>query len=175
MISKKIVILVLISFFILLNELSIDQKEIFTGTKKNIKSFNNSKIEEIFILNTNSNTNKYWSLKEVKKIKEIKKEKSLVLNITQKGNTICISKSCYKLVGIFKKEDKYFVTLYCKDKKKRLKDYTSGEVIENNIKIGSISSKEVELVSFTDSKKWYFKIFNVEAQKYKPKKEKNEK
>lgn len=123
---------------------------------------------------TTKDLNRYWGFAKEKTLLEEKDFNSTKAKITQvtkdkDKNVLCIKSSCYRLLGIHNNKEKTFVTLYNKDLKEKVKDYTRGETLELDILIADISSNSVIIKDLNSSRTWKFKIFDVNQTKYIPK------
>lgn len=99
-----------------------------------------------------------------------KQVKSKVVEITQTKSALCIEKSCYRLLGFYKK-NKNYVSFFSKDSEPHIKTITKGDSLNNLIELESIKKNKIILSEINATRKWSFKLFDVNTTKYKPKKE----
>jgi hypothetical protein len=142
---------------------------------KAIEEFN----ENIFKMyskeyNTSVDTNPFWGFAKQIIVSDSINEASnptCQTEITQKAGTniLCIASSCYRLLGIHYKNSKVSITLYNKDMKERIKIYNELDFLQDGVVVDKISSYAVDLKDINSGRKWYFKIFDVNQTKYKPK------
>lgn len=84
-------------------------------------------------------------------------------------NVLCISASCFRLLGIYHKGANLSITLYNKDLKEKIKAYSASDTLQDGIVVDTIHMHEVILKDVNSSREWHFKIFDVNQTKYKPK------
>jgi len=114
-----------------------------------------------------------WGLKDkkksLKKKKVNKKKKTNQLQVKQKGSSLCIKKDCYRFLGIFHKEDKAYISLYNKKFKHKIDSFTVGEKLGYTLYIEKIFQNKAVIKDQKSSRRWTFKLFDVDTVKYKPK------
>ncbi len=125
---------------------------------------------------TNREFNKYWGfskekIKIVENVEENLTSKSLEVTKKDGQNLLCITSSCYRLLGIYHKKDSSIVTLYNKNLKEKIKDYQQNDILESGIKIETILTNRVIFKEINSTRSWEFKIFDVNQTKYEPKKD----
>ena len=170
-INKKILSIYLAIFlFVFYNTYKSMHQNRYNLPSKAILSFTDKPfLEYQTIYSTDGDFNHYWGFpKDIATI-IIKKDtnntkKTQVIQPNGK-NILCIKKSCYSLIGIYNNQ----VTLYNKDTKPKIQDFTKDEKINNIIKITKITSHKVFFKELTSKQNFIFKIFDVNQTKYKPK------
>jgi len=123
---------------------------------------------------TDRDLNRFWGFPKDKKelTTELNQENNITkknINVIQNYNSICIEKSCYRLLGIHYNYKIPMISLYNKDNKEKVKDYRVEEMLELNITVNKITENSVEFKELTKERKWIFKLFDVNQTKYKPK------
>jgi len=127
--------------------------------------------------NTSIDTNPYWGFaKDSSMFKENNETNqtdstSMLTKVDKKKDTnvLCITSSCYRLLGIYYNENNASITLYNKDFKNKIKAYTINDTIKESIIISDIKSTEVLFKDINSTREWHFEIFDVNTTKYKPK------
>ena len=113
-----------------------------------------------------------WGIKEAKKKvlkKQKTKKKSTILQVTQKGSELCIGKECYRFLGIYNKNGVDYGSFYSKKFKKKLRDFTEEQVLDKGLFVKEIRNNELVVAERNSTREWHFRIFDVNAAKYKPK------
>ena len=172
--NKKVLVFYLFVICIVIYfEFYSTQKIDMTGIQKPILNIDKTYIDLYRLrYDENLSLNHFWGMKDKKpKKKKIKKEKNKLKTIKkEKGkNVLCISESCYRLLGIHFEKNTPYITLYNKNIKEKIKDYKTNDILENRIKIQQIKIDEVLLKDINSSGIWKFEIFDVNKTKYKPK------
>ena len=124
--------------------------------------------------NTSIDTNPYWGFsKDMSMFTEDNETNttSILTEVSKKegSNVLCITSSCYRLLGIYYNDDNVSITLYNKEFKNKIRAYTINSKIKENIIIDNITSTEVFFKDTNSSRAWHFEIFDVNSTKYKPK------
>jgi hypothetical protein len=126
--------------------------------------------------NENKKYNTKWGIPEPvpkslkKKVKKkVKKDTSVKVKKVKNQNSICIEDKCFRLLGTYADKDSIKVSLYSKSLRKRIKLYSLNEVLAKTIYISKITHVEIEMADKKSNRKWYFKQFDVNPTKYKPK------
>jgi len=104
---------------------------------------------------------------------DLKRGKSLNL----KNRVICLGKECWEFLGVVTMDNKVTVTLLSKNKASELKTFQLHDMLLENIEIIDIQSDGMNVMNKTTNKKISLKLFEVDIDKYLPKKsikEKNE-
>ena len=175
MIKNKMIILdsILAGIGILINQYNISDISTYKKPQKEILDLDKT-IFEMYQKQYNivNSQNTYWGIKDgieiLSDIKDLNITTKLTL-VTKDKNLLCIEKSCYRLVGIHQDKGLFSVSLYNKDLKHQIKTYVKKEKLELNIIISDIKQHKVEFLDINSSRKWDFKIFDVNQTKYKPK------
>jgi len=149
-----------------------DTKELFFN-KKVILSLNDEaflQYKEKFDLNKSFSY--IWGFKRVQTAN--KKQKvdinSKLLEVTQKGNLLCVHKDdCFRFLGIFKKHKKLYTSFYNKNFRHGIDDFTISDTIGYDLSIKKIFSNRVIIQEKNTSRVWEFQLFDVNTTKYKPK------
>jgi len=174
--SKKVIML----FLLLLIAVFFMQYDFFKSNSyklppKSIKYFD-ANIFKMYTkeYNTSIDTNPYWGFSKDKSISNDINETNTTTILTKvekkKGsNVLCITSSCYRLLGIYYNDKNASITLYNKDLKNKIKAYTIHDIVQENIIINDITSREVVLKDINSTREWHFEIFDVNTTKYKPK------
>lgn len=117
-----------------------------------------------------------WGMQEtshyMQKIEDQKdkvKETSQLL-ITQDKNSLCIEKSCYRLLGFYK-QNRAYVSFFNKDLEPKIITITLGDTLNSHVELTSIKDNVITLSECNTTRSWEFKLFDVNATKYQPKKE----
>jgi len=124
---------------------------------------------------TNRSFGYIWGIANEKKktemvaTKDEHKHKKHELHITQDKSSICIEKSCYRLLGIYHKGKVAYISFYSKTFKKGIKDFTLHEKLDKSLYIKSVKDTTLVIADKNSSKEWRFKLFDVNATKYRPK------
>lgn len=84
-------------------------------------------------------------------------------------NVLCISESCYRLLGVHYKYKTPMITMYNKDLKEKTKNYKNKDLVGLVVRINKIYSNKVEFENLETKEKYYFEQFDVNQTKYKPK------
>lgn len=131
-------------------------------------------LEYIQPLSLTSVSDKQWGIlppKKVKKEENLTKENNKIklVTVTLKEKTLCIEKECFKLLGIFQKEQQHYASFYNKNSKEKVKEFLVGKIINRSIKIKSIMKKSVTFKDVNSTREWQMKLFDVNSSKYKPK------
>ena len=92
-----------------------------------------------------------------------------LLQVTQTANEICIKKVCYRILGIFYKESKQYVSFYSKTYKKRIKVLQTDDILAETLKIKKIQTHALFIVDTNSTREWKFDFFDVNTTQYKPK------
>ena len=172
-INKSILLFILIALLIIYSEIAPPDVTSFQKPPRDIATLNEDALSHFTkSLELERGFNRFWGFKPVEKKEADDATKKVVVKVTndRDKNILCIEKSCYRLIGIFQTEGERMITLFNSDLKKKLKIYTTDDVIDANITIKSIADTLVEFEDMSDEKrKWHFKIFDVNQTKYKVK------
>ena len=175
MIKNKMIILVsiLAAIAILINQYNISDISTYTKPQKEILDLDKT-IFEMYQKQYNivNSQNTYWGIKEdieiLPDIKDLNITTKLTL-VTKNKNVICIEQSCYRLLGIYQDKGVFSVSLYNKDLKYKIKTYIKKEQLELDVIVSDIKQNKVEFLDINSTRRWNFKIFDVNQTKYKPK------
>ncbi|MEA2019444.1 MAG: hypothetical protein U9N59_13480 [Campylobacterota bacterium] len=173
MFKDRVVILVFILFFFiyLLNEFNVKEATRYTKLTKKTSILNDTVLNDYQkIYNETRDLNAYWGIDKKYEYKEGKKY--LLVTKEKDKNILCINKSCFRLISIYKSKNDRVVVLYNKDLKPKIKDYIIENELKNGIIVSDINTTSVQFVDKNSSRKWRFKMFEVDEQKYKPKESK---
>lgn len=173
--KKFILVYFIIAMMIAYIEFSTTSKDAYTKPLKTKLILDKSKFESYTKqYDIDDNLDKQWDVYEKKKVQKKKLEQTVqkTNDITQPKdkNILCINESCYRLVGIYNEKDKSFITLFNKNNEKKLKTYHKNMIIESLLKITMITTNSVEFRELNTTNKWYFRLFDVNQTKYKPRK-----
>ncbi len=169
-------------YFIVLLGVFLSAYNFYTDTKNNTKprtllEFDAAKLQTYMqSFDTNRSLNYIWGFKnEVKKV--VKKQTdennesnaSKILLVVQKQQQICVEKNCFRLLGIYYKKQTPYVTLYNKDFTNNMDSFTSMQKLVKTLHVGTITTDSVTFIDTNTSREWNFRLFDVNATKYKPK------
>ena len=141
----------------------------------------NYKIEENIALNElfldhikplESITNKQWGVTVEKREEKIDKKRIPFVSVIPKEKKICIKNSCYKLLGIMKKRNRWSLSLYNKKQKPIIKEFYKFDIIEDSVKITDIENFKITIKELNSTQHWELKMFDINVSKYKPKENK---
>lgn len=112
-----------------------------------------------------------------KKVKKVKKEENLSkenntiqpVKVTLKEKTLCIEKACFRLLGLFQKEQQEYASFYNENSKEKVKAFLVGDIIDSSIQIQSIMKKSIVFSDINSTREWHINLFDVNSSKYKPK------
>jgi len=105
--------------------------------------------------------------------KKLQKEKEVNVN----NRIICLEKECWEFLGVLTIGDEMVVTLLSKGQKVKLKTFSVNDMLLEHIRIIGIKGDSLFLKDTKKNKKITLKLFDVDIDKYIPKKsikEKNE-
>jgi len=83
--------------------------------------------------------------------------------------SICINKSCYRLLGIKMKTQEFAVVLYNINTKEKITEYYEGDLLEHNISVNQVLAQSVKFINEDTQEDWKLEIFDVNETKYIPK------
>lgn len=173
--NKKLFILftflIIVIFFLNYEFLESKKNEL---PSKSVLSFDKKVFEQFHKkFDINQSTNRYWGIAEdavvEEEILELNSSKQTQVSKEEGSNVLCISESCYRLIGVHQDKESTCVSLYNKNLKERVKDYRENEILEEDIIVKSIDSNRVLFAELNTTRVWNFKIFDVNQTKYKPK------
>ena len=173
--KKMLLFYLVLASMIILNEFSQTSEEIYQKPQKPILSLDTQSLDAYTRKHSaDENLNTFWGIPlESKKTNVVKTDenqtKTMDIKKTPGQNQICIEESCYRLVGIHKEANRFYATLYNKESNESLKSYTLGDNLKSKIKIANITTNSVKLEDLNSKDTWYFKIFDVNQTKYRPK------
>lgn len=173
--KKSVALFVMLAAIIVYMEYEPSKLEDFTLPSKSILHFD----ETVFNMyhkkyDLVEDSNRYWGFEEDVSVDEnltdtnSSKEETQVTQPDGK-NVLCIEGSCYRLLGIHYNYKIPMVTLYNSDLKEKVKDYKTEDILESAIVINKIISNSVEFAEQNTTRKWTFKLFDINETKYKPK------
>ena len=115
-----------------------------------------------------------WGLSEAKKKiinEDINKSIDINTSIVIKKNksSLCVNKDCFRFLGLYNKKNDLFVSLYNKNFKSKIKNFIKDENIAYTLYVKNIYKNTVIVADTNSSDEWNFKLFDVNATKYKPK------
>lgn len=90
--------------------------------------------------------------------------------IIQEKNSLCIERSCYRLLGFYK-QNRSYVSFFNNDREPKIITITTGENLDSLVELKSIDKNTIILDEINASRSWEFKLFDVNTTKYQPKKE----
>lgn len=144
----------------------------YKSNKKIVEKFDDTSFNSYLkVVDSNETYSKFWGITpKIVKTEELNTSIKLV-EVSQKDsqNVLCISKSCYRLLGINYSLGKFSIILFNKDKKVKVKSYLIQDTLESSIYVDSINSNSATFKDLNSSREWQFKIFDVNQTKYKPK------
>ena len=164
---------ILITVFLAYNYYSKNNSYINEKTilSPNLKIF--AKYKESF--DTNKSLGYIWGLKDevTKKVivenNETNISKIGMLQVVKKDSSICVKKDCFRFLGVFTKKDKPYISLYSKNFKHKIDDFSVGNLISYSLYVKSVTHSKVTIEDKNSSREWSFQLFDVNATKYKPK------
>jgi len=173
-------ILLLVMFFISYREYLLDDGHTYQKPPSIFNELNTS-VFKTFLKQpkTDRSVAHLWGLQG--RSKDIKKDlldenqtqeqiKSKGPEITQTQNALCIEKSCYRLLGFYKKNRDY-VSFFNKDIEPHIQTITKGDNLNNFVELESINKNTITLGEINTTRKWKFSLFDVNTTKYIPKQE----
>jgi len=173
--KKTIIFFIIFLLFIVYQEFQKQNHISYKKPPKSILKLDSTILNSyMHLYDANRSLNIYWGISEpvVKKIiqkKNNKKPHKTTIKKQKDKNVLCINKSCYELMGIYQNKHERFVSLYNKDLNKSLNSYRVGDTICSLLKVTKLKSNLVVFSEINATNKWYFKLFDVNITKYKPK------
>lgn len=176
--KKRVFLFAFIALVIIFFEYSSSSPKAYKLPSSNILHLNKNvfnSYSRTYLIN--KDLNKYWGFLEEKKLKKnLDKNKTLLDKKTEvkvmqekDTNVLCVQESCYRLLGIHHEKNRYFATMYNKDFDEKVQDYQTHENLGYGIVIKKIRLHSVEFLDENSTRRWGFKIFDVNKTKYKPK------
>ena len=164
-----LLLLLLIVFF----EYKKSENKLLNGSVYDYKIEENRALEELFLsytdnLNIDFDLDGQWGI--AKREKEVKEsERTEQVHVRVKEKTLCIEQECFRLLGLFQKEQHHYASFYNKNSKEKVKEFLVGEIINRSIKIKTIMKKSVIFEDINSTREWHMRLFDVNSSKYKPK------
>jgi len=90
--------------------------------------------------------------------------------VNLKNRTVCLGKKCWEFLGIITINNETVVTLLSTEAKSKLETFHVNDMLVENLKIIKIKGDELLLEEQTDKENFTLKLFNVNMEKYIPKK-----
>ncbi len=147
-------------------------------TQKTIAELN-EKVWDHYLnpIETNCSIRHIWGLKpkapkSPKNPPKVVKPKETSHKPTVKKREICLDKICYRLLGLYEKNQQYRAVFYTNNPKyphAKIKEYHQGDLLFDHIYIKEISLSEIVLEDKLSQELWDFQVFYVNPNKYKPK------
>ena len=168
-----LLVLLLIVFF----EYQKSENKAFNSSVYDYKIEENRALEKLFLsytknLNIDFNLDSQWGIVK-KKIVGKKTTKELngskQVKVTLKAKTLCIEKECFRLLGLFQKEQQHYASFYNKNSKEKVQQFLVGEIMNSTVKIKSIMKKNIVFSDINSTREWNINLFDVNSSKYKPK------
>ena len=152
--------------------INIKQRVIFNPDIITDANFTFWDMDESFILKN----------RKAKKFTEIQKnntnsQKDKDIDVDVNNRIICLEKECWEFLGVITINDKVIVTLLSQGENVQLKTFNVNDMLLENIMIIGIREDSLFLKDIKKNKKFTLKLFEVDVNKYIPKKsikEKNE-
>jgi len=137
-----------------------------------VSSFNEWGIKKSWILEKREKNRK---LLEEKMNKDNINSKEIIKNFNLTNRIICLNKTCWEFMGVFKIRNKIRVTLLSKEKKNKLETFKIGDYLLEGLKIKAIKGNTMLLFNEEKNKVLSLKLFDVDISKYYPKEVQNKK
>lgn len=172
---KEYIILAVLIAAVVINEITPPAASNFSDVKKELREYDKRLLETYERTYDSNNTqNKFWDIKTASQSKPVEEKKQLNIKKLKNSNTICINESCYRLLGIYKKQNDDIATFYNKDLKNKIVDIKKHELLNEIVEIWDITSNRIDFKELNSARQWDMKIFDVNGSKYKPKEPSNE-
>lgn len=170
--DKKYIIYALLVLIVFLAAYEFRDVKEYTTKEKIIKKFDEDSFN-IYLKTDELNTTyaRYWGFAPIIVDKNESNSTKVLLEIVKKENenVLCISASCFRLIGIYHDVNHSYITLFNPKLKEKVKSYRAKEILENSVLIDHIYNDSVALKDLNSTRNWEFKIFDVNDSKYKPK------
>ncbi len=172
--KKQLLIYISVLIIIIVNQYSLSKDIEYSKMDKEILDLNTTIITMHQIqYETDDNLDIYWNFSSKKKepvVKPIEKINNIIsIEKIKNKNILCIEKSCYRLIGIYQQRNTLIISLYNSKLKIKLKTFNINDKLESTVLISNIQSNTIEFSDLNSTRKWYFKTFDVNQTKYKPK------
>jgi len=162
------IIIPIIMFLIYYFEYRQPTSSPFPTAEKTLNKLNTSALtHHMQEINRTKEINKLWGIKE--KPKTTLPQKENAITVKQEGTTLCIEKSCFKLLGVISEHNQSYASFYNADNEPKIQNIREGELLHTHITLSQLTHNNITLMETNSSRQWSFKLFDVNISKYQPK------